>query len=29
MSELPQPDYARKLRLIGHSDRGGRLPTSR
>lgn len=24
MSELPQPDYARNMRLIGHSDQGGR-----
>ena len=24
MSELPPPDYARNMRLIGHSDQGGR-----
>jgi len=24
MSELPQPDYARNMRLVGHSDQGGR-----
>ena len=24
MSDLPTPDYARNLRLIGHSDQGGR-----
>src|SRR4051812_8828326 len=24
MSELPKPDYARNMRLIGHSDQGGR-----
>jgi len=24
MSELPPPDYAHKMRLIGHSDQGGR-----
>jgi hypothetical protein len=24
MSDLPQPDYARNMRLIGHSDQGGR-----
>src|SRR5438093_8313395 len=24
MSDLPQPDYARNMRIIGHSDQGGR-----
>ena len=24
MSELPKPDYARNMRIIGHSDQGGR-----
>jgi len=24
MSRLPKPDYARNMRLIGHSDQGGR-----
>ena len=24
MSELPPPDYAFNMRLIGHSDQGGR-----
>lgn len=24
MSELPQPDYARNMRLVGYSDQGGR-----
>ena len=24
MSELPKPDYARNMRLIGHSDQAGR-----
>ncbi len=24
MSELPKPDYARNMRLVGHSDQGGR-----
>ena len=24
MSELPRPDYARNMRLVGHSDQGGR-----
>src|SRR5918912_1915105 len=24
MSDLPKPDYARNLRIIGHSDQGGR-----
>jgi hypothetical protein len=24
MSALPQPDYARNMRLVGHSDQGGR-----
>ena len=24
MGELPKPDFARKMRLIGHSDQGGR-----
>ena len=24
MSELPKPDHARNMRLIGHSDQGGR-----
>src|SRR5215471_3194126 len=24
MSHLPKPDYARNMRLIGHSDQGGR-----
>ncbi|HXD46558.1 MAG TPA: hypothetical protein VN655_15630 [Pseudolabrys sp.] len=24
MSELPRPDYAHRMRLIGHSDQGGR-----
>ncbi|MGA2492964.1 MAG: hypothetical protein ABSF67_08430 [Roseiarcus sp.] len=24
MTDLPQPDYARNMRLIGHSDQGGR-----
>jgi hypothetical protein len=24
MSDLPQPEYARNMRLIGHSDQGGR-----
>jgi hypothetical protein len=24
MSDLPKPDYARNMRLIGHSDQGGR-----
>ncbi len=24
MSELPKPDYARNMKLIGHSDQGGR-----
>ena len=24
MTDLPQPDYARAMRLIGHSDQGGR-----
>ena len=24
MSELPKPDYARNLRIVGHSDQGGR-----
>jgi hypothetical protein len=24
MSELPQPDYARNMRILGHSDQGGR-----
>ncbi|MFX8727634.1 hypothetical protein ABTM60_20455, partial [Acinetobacter baumannii] len=24
MTELPQPDFARNMRLIGHSDQGGR-----
>jgi hypothetical protein len=22
MTELPQPDYARNMRIIGHSDQG-------
>ena len=24
MSELPKPDYARNMRIVGHSDQGGR-----
>ncbi|MGC1850061.1 MAG: hypothetical protein WA707_21200, partial [Pseudolabrys sp.] len=24
MSDLPQPDYARNMRVVGHSDQGGR-----
>ncbi len=24
MSDLPKPDYARKMRIVGHSDQGGR-----
>ena len=24
MTDLPQPDYARNMRIIGHSDQGGR-----
>ena len=24
MSELPKPDYARNMRLVGHTDQGGR-----
>ena len=24
MTDLPQPDYAHKMRIIGHSDQGGR-----
>ena len=24
MSELPKPDHARNMRLVGHSDQGGR-----
>jgi hypothetical protein len=24
MSELPQPDFARNMRIVGHSDQGGR-----
>jgi len=24
MSDLPQPDYARNMRIIGHCDQGGR-----
>ena len=24
MTDLPKPDYARNMRLIGHSDQGGR-----
>jgi hypothetical protein len=24
VSELPKPDYARNMKLIGHSDQGGR-----
>jgi len=24
MTDLPQPDYARNMRLIGYSDQGGR-----
>ena len=24
MTGLPQPDYARNMRIIGHSDQGGR-----
>ena len=24
MTDLPKPDYARNVRVIGHSDQGGR-----
>ena len=24
MSDLPKPDYARNMRIVGHSDQGGR-----
>jgi hypothetical protein len=24
MTDLPKPDYARNMRIIGHSDQGGR-----
>ncbi len=24
MTDLPQPDYARNMRIIGHCDQGGR-----
>ena len=24
MSDLPKPDYARNMRVVGHSDQGGR-----
>ncbi|MEX7695124.1 hypothetical protein AB6V48_20280, partial [Enterobacter hormaechei] len=24
MSQLPPPEYSRNMRLIGHSDQGGR-----
>ena len=24
MTELPKPDYARNMRIVGHSDQGGR-----
>src|SRR5262249_60869331 len=24
MTDLPRPDYARNMRIIGHSDQGGR-----
>ena len=24
MADLPKPDYAQRMRLIGHSDQGGR-----
>ena len=24
MSELPKPDYARNMHLVGHSDQSGR-----
>ena len=24
MSDLPQPDYARNMRIVGHSDQGSR-----
>ena len=25
MSALPKPDYARNMRIVGHTDQGGRL----
>ena len=28
MIALPQPDFARNVRLIGHSDQGGRVVQS-
>ena len=24
MTELPKPDYARNMRIVGHTDQGGR-----
>jgi len=24
MTELPKPDYARNMRVVGHTDQGGR-----
>ena len=24
MTDLPKPDYARKMRIVGHTDQGGR-----
>jgi hypothetical protein len=28
MNALPQPDFARNVRLIGHSNQGGRVVQS-